>query len=284
MKQRSLYFLYLVAVTAVWLYVQFPARAIQAYAVQKAAALTPGLSMAVEAVNLSFPLGVRFDEVALSYQGAPALNLDWLELHPGWKSLMPGQAAFAFQSALGEGKVLGRIEMVRGPDWKPKFLHLDLEAVSVADLPILAQQTGRKITGICSGEIVCGPEDAAAEAKAHLVLENGRVEIRQPVIKRESLEFARVDAQIEVQRRSVALRRIVWQGPEIDGEFSGTVEIKSPLETSRIEIRGDLRPHAGFLTELGQTIPERLLPKPGPGGRYAVQLAGTVAKPHYRWR
>ena len=284
MKQRFLYALYLAAVTAVWFYVQFPARAIQAYAVQKTAGLAPGLSLAVAAVDFRFPLGVRFDRVALSYQGAPALNLEWLEVRPGWKTLLPGQAAFGFETRIEGGRARGRVELAGAPQWAPRFLRLELESIRVADLPILVRQAGREITGVCGGEIVYTPEDATTMAQAHLVLENGRVEIRQPMIKRRSLSFARIDSQIALQARSVALRRVVWQGPEIDGEFSGSVEIKAPLETSQIDIRGDMRPHAGFLTELRQTIPERLMPKPGPGGRYAVQLTGTVANPQYRLR
>ncbi len=284
MKPRLLYAVYLVAVTAVWLYVQFPARTIQAYVVQKARLAAPELSVAVAAADFRFPLGVRLERVKLSHQGAPALDLEWLDLQPGWRILLPGQAEFGFTARLAAGRARGRVALIREGRWMPRSLRLDLEAVQVAAIPLLSRQAGREITGACSSQVVYTPEEGSATVQAELVLENGRVEIRQPMIRRRDLSFARVDSRIEARGRAVALRRLTWQGTEIDGELSGHLEIKTPLEASAIEIRGELRPHPGFLAELRQTIPERLMPKPGPGGRYAVQLTGTLARPQYRLR
>lgn len=282
MKRWILYTAYLVAITAVWLYVQFPAGTIRAYAVQKAASLVPGLVMTVDAVNLEFPLAVRFDRVSLSYRGDSVLGLSWVDVHPGWQTLLSGKVAAGFETQVDKGRIHGWLELVRAPEWAPKRFQLELEAVQLADLPILARQIGRKISGRCNGEMVYEATNAAPRLQAQLSLQDGQVEIRQPMIKRSALSFSRIDSEIEARGRSVNLRRIVWQGAEIDGEASGTIALKAPLSTSELEIRGEVKPHAGFLTELRQTLPERLMPKPGPGGRYKVQLTGTVTEAHYR--
>jgi type II secretion system protein N len=279
-----LYGLFFIGVTAIWMYVQFPARAVEAYAVQKVAGLVPELNLAVAEVALSFPAAVRFDGVSVQYQGEPALNLDRLRLRPGWKTLLPGKAVFGFQAEIGEGKAGGRVELSTRPEFSTDFLSLDLDSVQVANLPILVRRAGRELAGLCNGELHYTSEDPPAAMKGRLVLENGRVEVRLPMIKRQSLSFAKIESEIDIKGRSLTLRRLVWQGPELDGEFSGTVEIKSPLETSQIELLGNMLLHPAFLTELHQTIPQRLMPKPGPGGRYGVQFSGTLANPRYRLR
>ncbi|HDI60390.1 MAG TPA: type II secretion system protein GspN [Desulfobacteraceae bacterium] len=282
MNRRILYAAYLVAITVVWLYVQFPAGTIRAYAIQKTASLVPGLAMTVDSVDLDFPLAVRFEDVSLSYRGDLALGLSWVEWRPGWKSLIPRRIDVDFETKIDKGRIQGRLELTRAPEWAPKRFQLELEAVQLADLPILARQIGRKISGRCGGEMVYDKENGNARFQAELFLENGQIEIRQPMIKRSALSFSRIDSEIEARGRSVNLRRIAWQGAEIDGEASGTIALKAPLATSELEIRGEAKPHSRFLTELRQTLPERLMPKPGPGGRYKVQLTGTVTKPHYR--
>lgn len=282
MKQRLFYAAYLVAITAVWLYVQFPAGTIRAYAVQKAASLVPGLAMTVDSVNLKFPLAVRFDRVSLSYCGDSVLGLSWVDVHPGWQTLLPGKVAAGFETQVDKGHIQGRLELVRAPEWAPKRFQLELEAVQLADLPILARQIGRKISGRCNGEMVYEAANDTSRLQAQLSLQDGQVEIRQSMIKRSALSFSRIDSEIEARGRSVNLRRIAWQGAEIDGEASGTIALKAPFATSEVEIRGELKPHAGFLNELRQSLPERFMPKPGPDGRYKVQLTGTVTKPHYR--
>jgi type II secretion system protein N len=282
MNRRILYAAYLVAITFVWLYVQFPAGTIRAYAVQKAASLVPGLAMTVDSVHLKFPLAVRFDRVSLSYRGDSVLGLSWVDVHPGWQTLLPGKAAAGFETQVDKGRIHGRLELVRAPEWAPKRFQLELEALQLADLPILARQIGRKISGRCNGEMVYEAANDNSRLQAQLSLQDGQVEIRQPMIKRRTLSFTRIDSKIDGQGRSVNLRRIAWQGAEMDGEVSGAIALKAPLATSGMDIRGEIRLHSGFLTELRQTLPERLIPKPGPDGRYKVQLTGTVTKPHYR--
>ncbi len=279
-----LYGLFFVGVTAIWLYVQFPVRAVETYAVGKVAGLMPELSLAVAEVAFSFPAAVRFDRVSVQYQGRPALNLDRLRLRPGWKTLLPGKAAYGFQAELGAGKASGRIEFSTQPEFSTEFLSLDLQSVQVADLPLLVRRVGREMTGLCNGALLYTAGDFPAAVKGRLFLENGRVEVRLPMLKRQSLSFAKIDSEIDIKGRSLTLRRLGWQGPELDGEFSGTAEIKSPLEKSQIELLGNMLFHPAFLTELHQTIPQRLMPKPGPGGRYGVEFSGTVANPRYRWR
>lgn len=282
MNRWVLYAAYLVVVTVVWLYVQFPAGTIRAYAIQKTASLVPGLAMTVDSVDLGLPLAVRFEGVSLSYRGDPALGLPWVEWRPGWKTLIPGRIDVDFETKIDKGRIQGWLELTRAPEWAAKRFQLELKAVQLTDLPILARQIGRKISGRCDGEMVYEATNAAPRLQAQLSLQDGQVEIRQPMIKRSALSFSRIDSEIEARGRSVNLGRIAWQGAEIDGEASGTIALKSTLATSELEIRGEVKPHARFLAELRQTLPERLMPKPGPGGRYKVQLTGTVTKPHYR--
>lgn len=284
MERRLFYAIYLVAVTAIWLHVLFPSRALRDFAIKAAAGFVPGLSLAVGQVNFNLPLGVSFGDVTVQYRDAQLSRLERLRLRPEWKTLLPGWAAFSFQTEIGGGKVRGRVAIETAPVLCLKSLHLELETLQMAAFPVIFRQIGREASGLCSGEVVWDSDRPGAVLEAHLSLENGRIEIRHPLIKRRSLSFAKIDAEIDMRGPSLSLRRMVWQGPEIDGEFSGTLQVRSPLEASQIEIGGELRPHPIFLTELRQTIPERLMPQPDPGGRYGVLFTGTVAKPKYRLR
>ncbi len=282
MRRHLAHTVFVIAVTVFWLYWQFPAGAVKQFVICRAASLAPQLTFAVERVDFSFPIGVDFKNLAVVHSGVPVLSIARLRLVPTWQSLQPHRAVFDLAADIQGGSASGRIDLDTGAAAGVQTLRLNLDRIQLAGLPFWKRYANRGLTGLCNGRIVWTPGRKGQAMQASFILENGSLEIRLPLLEGQALSFARIESEIEVHDHMVTLRRIVWKGPEIDGEGSGTIHMKTPLDSSPVEIRGKIRPSPAFLAHLRQSIPQPLMPEPGPGGGYAIAVAGTLADPRYR--
>ena len=115
---------------------------------------------------------------------------------------------------------------------------------------------------------------------AHLSLAEIRMEL--PVIS--SFQFSQIEADIGWQGEKLDITSFTAEGVEMNGNLSGGIEVKTPFETSRLEITGVVQLKPETLTRLkasflGASIPNQKADGSGQNIFWPFQITGTVQNP-----
>jgi hypothetical protein len=113
-----------------------------------------------------------------------------------------------------------------------------------------------------------------------LVLGEIRLELPLPVIS--SFQFRQIQADIGWQGEKLDIASITAAGVQMDGSLSGEIQVKTPLESSRLQISGivHLKPEALARLKasfLGPSIPN---PKTEDDG-IPFRITGTLQSPQF---
>lgn len=282
MKTKSLllYGLYVAAAVAVSLYLRFPSEIFRDYAVRKAESMVPGLSLAVAEVRPSLPAAVVFQGIEAGYRNMRVFDAEAVRISPEWISLLRLSPVWQVDTEFAGGRLRGAVPHPEGGLPAVDDFTAEFSDVQMGKIPILQELLGRRISGLCSGEIArTSPAQKGLEIQ--LRVSDARVELKQPLLQRENVTVKRLQAQAALSGRTLRLVQCDFRGPEFDGKLTGSVEVKSNFAESGIDLKGAIRPHTVFMAELKKVVPAQLLPGKGAGGEISFQLTGTLQNPRY---
>jgi hypothetical protein len=113
---------------------------------------------------------------------------------------------------------------------------------------------------------------------ARLSLAEIRMELPLPVIS--SLQFKQIEADIGWQGEKLDIASFTAEGIEMNGRLSGGIEVKTPLENSRLQITGVVQLKPEMLTRLKAVFPGAGTPnQKADGGGIPFEITGTVQSP-----
>ncbi len=280
-----LYTFYVIAAVAVSLYVRFPGEPLRDYVTNRAEQMLPGLRLAVADVRPALPAAVRLHGIEATYRQMPVFQLEQLRVAPAWGSVLQLKPAVIFKTSIGSGLVHGIISRAEGRSVYNQISRIEFKEIQLAELQILSELFGRRITGLCSGEISRQAEANETEMQIQIELADAAIEIKLPVLQRNRVSVKQLQAQAAIVDGSILqIERCKFRGPEFDGELAGSVELKSNFASGSIDLQGSVKPHTVFMAELKKIIPAQLLSGKGAGGTFSFQLTGTLEKPRYSFR
>ena len=284
---RSLgYFAYAVLLTAVMLYVRFPAEKFKEYCEKRIERLLPGSACNVAHIGYRFPLSTVLETIIISrvVDGQQSdMVVDWLAISPEplqfWK-------AFKLKGEIYSGLFEAGLDLDTGRQTF-QLDNIRLEGLEAEKLVESIGLTDREITGIFgfSGSYAAPnshPSDGSGEGVIEVV--TGSMTLLQPILALSTIEFEKI--AVEVTRENGILRFTDGQllGEELVADFTGELRLASPLLNSNILLKGHLEPDDGFLKshpEEQQAV-QRLLQ------RYKMtvlpfKVGGTVKRPLFRF-
>ena len=281
-----LYVLYAVLLTAVLLYVRFPAEKFKHYCIAQIESLVPESTCTIENIDYRFPLSAAFHALTLSRE------IDGRET-----AIVFDEIAFFFElPQLGRrvaitGKMYsGRFSTVLNFDRRARSFHLANIVGQAIELGPLAEGIGiadRKMSGIIgfSGDYQASssaPGDGTGKGRIEMV--EGSCSLLQPILNLSALAFDKVSLGLIREDGPVQLVEGEFLGSEIMADFSGELQLAVPFLSSNIEIIGHLEPDAGYLQAhpQQQQVVQRLLQ------RYKMEVlpfkvGGTVQRPLFRF-
>lgn len=281
-----LYVLYGVLLTAVLLYVRFPAEKFKQYCVQSIENLSPDSTCTIDSIGYRFPLSVVFAPITLNrvINGLEtAMVVDQLVISPQslqfWRS-------FTLSGKMYSGQITGKL------DFDNRAHSFQLGNIQGEGLQIggLAQSMGitdRKISGVInfSGDYKApnnAPRDGTGKGTVQVV--DGSFSLLQPILNLSALAFDKTTMSIIHENGVLQLNEGEFLGKELLADFTGELQLASPFLTSNISLNGHLEPDNGFLQNnpQEQQVVQRLLQ------RYKMtvlpfKVGGTVQRPLFRF-
>lgn len=275
-KSWAFYALYALALTGVLLYARFPADAVERFLVDRVARAAPGTELIIGELRPALPPGLVMEPVGLARAERPLLRLDRLQLTPALLSLL-GDRPRTGVDALGlDGRVEGELTLARtGDQAVPEAAEAELENLDLAGLPFLQELSPHGVAGRLDGSLTY----AAGEGEATLTIRDGAVVFAEPLFNIPELSFARIDARLALaEGRTLSLTECTLSGNQVGGSLSGTLTLARPLESSSLNLTGELRPHPALLASLGDGAAMLLRQTRGP---IPFAIRGPLASPRF---
>jgi type II secretion system protein N len=284
---RSLfYFAYAVMLTALLLYVRFPAEKFKAYCENRIERLFPGSACNIDQIAYQFPLSADLETIKINrtIDGQESeMTVDRLVINPE-----PWQFWRAFK--VKGGMYSGLFEASLDFDEKAQTFQLTDIHLEGLDAGKLAESIGladRKISGLFefTGDYQApsdNPGDGVGKGAVQIV--TGSMSLLQPILALSTIEFEKLAANVTQQNGIISFVEGELLGKEIVADFTGEMRLASPLLNSSILLSGQMEPDDDFLRNHPKEYQfvRRLLQ------RYKVtvlpfKVGGTVKSPLFRF-
>ena len=280
-----LYGLYsLVAVTAL-LYYKFPSDSIRDYIESAVQSRISPMVLRVGSVDLDLPPGLVFKDLRLSLRDRPEkifFSAGDLRVRPEAGQLIRGIPAAAIQCSVQGGSFSGSVRLTERRLQGTVAADVELNGIRLEDNAALQEVLGRGIEGVVEGTMTfrgtaADPLGGAGEIR--FVARDGSVEIMQPFLGLDFLEFTKVVLNGDLRDRRFLLTSGDIEGPDYRGSLTGTVIPADGLVDSRLNLQGWVEPFPTFFARRGASSAFNFVRQRLRQGKLNFSIRGTLEKP-----
>ncbi len=284
------YLLYCVLLTVALLYYRFPSDSIAAYLESVVAKANPRIILSLESLRPGFPLSVNLIDAKISLKKAPReplLSAENVSLRPEAWAFLHGTHVYYFDAHAYDGNIKGDVRFENQALMTAFTTTMKLKDLHIGRYPYLSPLIGRDVSGVLGGDIVyTGQYDRLIDGvgEAILNISEGRVQLLQPILGLESLQFDRLSMKITLKNKKVALSDVGLEGRAVKGQLSGTIILNNDIPASRLDLRGTIEPLGGLLGDLkGDSNSLKFLRKSLKSLKRSFVIRGTFEKPEFKF-
>ena len=250
------YLLYTLIVLVVCLWLLFPGSTARELFVRALSAAVPQLEWRVQTIAFEGPDALRLRGMegrAAGGGGEPLLRIDSLTLRPDLMALVrQRRLQAAWQAELAGGTVQGQLQLPRpGTELR---VEGTLQGVRLDGLAILERRLQRGLQGTAAAEFTATVRRsplALTGLSATARLENGRIDLRQPVLGHGFVPFSRAAVSLRLQGDQLALTDGTVDSNLFAGTFAGDLRLGPDPAASLITLTGSLQPRSEFFSAAG---------------------------------
>ncbi len=286
MKKKIIYAGYIFSITLFFLYYLFPGDAVTSYVNHNISRMmSPDVVVKIKQLKPDFPPGVKLLSPEVSYQNQLMGGADTMTVTPAYGSLFKETKAFFIHGDLYGGVLDAE---VRAAGFRPDA-DVDLEAVfegiQISGIPAVQMFPSYRISGNAGGEIKMSRNGSSGQGTADLLLKEPAVMFTPALFGLEQLNFSAVRAEAELRGPRMVLKKITIDGRDITGTATGNILLRSPLTASTLDIRGEIKPHPGFMKKLGSVFPVDLFSRnQTKTGGLPFRITGSLERPNFALR
>jgi len=273
------YFLFILAVTAFFIYYLFPTDKIKDYITFHLNKTYPGIHITVDYVKPAFPPGLKLYNVNFFHAPNPLFTVDQIKIAPGLLSLFRSKVIFFFKGRPYTGVLEGKGEFTKH---RPEvMIDGKLSGIQIKEISAIKDFTGRNISGVLDGNFTYrNQKESGDHLKAELVISDGQLELATPLLQMESIPFKKIATDLVMKNMNLQIKKCIMNGDQMDGRISGSVSLKNTPGQSYLKLSGRIKPHPLFIETLGNDLPANLLPKEifGKNG-FRIRIYGTLDNP-----
>jgi len=273
------YFLFIIGVTAFFIYYLFPSDKIKTYIMVHFNKAYPGINIALDHVKPTFPPGLRLYNVNFYHTHDPLFRMEQIKISPGLLSLFGSKINFSFKGSAYTGILEGKGEFTKNTP--EVMIDGTLSGIRIKEISAIKDFIGRNISGVLDGNFTYrNKKESGNNLKAQLIISNGQLELVTPLLQLESLAFKKITAELAMKNMNLNIKKCIINGDQMDGSISGSVTLKNPPGQSYLKLSGTIKPHPLFLEKLGNDLQANLLPKKifGKNGVH-IRIYGTLDTP-----
>ena len=279
------YVLYALIITAGLLYLRFPSEVIKDYLETRGERSNSPFSLSVGKVSPSLPFGLKLQETQISQSANPnkiIFRADRLSIKPTMGTLLVGKLNFCFEGLAYDGVLRGCANFSEKSLQPPFSASIVLKDIRMGKYD-LRSLIGRHVEGRLDGTVAYnGKNNLLIEGggEADLRLSDGRLELLQPILSLDSIDFSQVSIKMALQNRKINLTQVALEGPNMRGTLSGIISLQKDIGKSRLDLRGTIEPFSDFFKSLpGTRDVVKLFQRRLKRGTLTFIIRGTLKEP-----
>jgi type II secretion system protein N len=253
------------------IYLFFPAETLK-QRISREAAMRAKIDLQIESLSLSPLLTFDADRLSVTAEELPwPLEIEALKIAPAWMTWFSGDPGIRLEARLMGGTVTSSLR---------KSGTVSAQAADLSfDLPIRDPLTFR-----IAGTLVAADLDTQTrldrETPTRISLRLNQVRIIGLDLSGAGgtdINLGEITLLVTGQGRDMQIDSLSAKGGDFDVEGDGAVMIGRTAAASRLRITLRVRPGSSLDPDIASLL--ELAGKPGPDGRYPLQVTGSLAKP-----
>ncbi len=268
-RKWTAYILYGVLVTALFLYLLFPAGYVERYVRAHMAGALPGMAVEVGSAVLVLPPGMMLSDLAVAEKegASPVFEAEKITVRPSMGSLFRNSIVLNARARAYGGNITARIVLPEGNRADgPYEVTANLDALDMGRYSSLNETLGQRIEGTLSGDInYRGVKGTPLEGEGtmNLHLRDGSLSLSADLFGFSAVDFKTVESDMTIKNRTVTIETLAFTGSQINGTLNGKIMLRDPLPRSMLSLRGKIN-------------------VPALNRQISVYLGGTLEKPSPR--
>ena len=284
-KKYAAYTLYIFGATVFFLYILFPVDTVKTYIESRAARVSPGMALYVESVRMGFPPGFFFSNAYILSGEEPVVRLDRGRFTPAYLTLISSKPAVNFTGEIAGGHAEGKISMQTGQDNRALATRIQFSAVDLQRLPVLETLYPGTFSGAAKGELdyqASMPAIGRSPGTGALMLEISgfRLDLDEDIMGLEYFDFSEITVEAQMANERLNVVQINLAGSQFSAKGNGTIDLRQPLESSRLDLEGTLEVHPPLMRHIGAFLPRQYRGD----DTIPFRITGTMAHPRYSLR
>jgi type II secretion system protein N len=282
-KKWIFYILYILTATGFFLFYLFPSEAAKQYLTAYFKRANPSYNIKIDEIRPVLPISLLFQNVELQHRDAPLFMLDQVKLTPNPVSFFQSKLTFFFQGNAYDGMIKGKFNVIKKRQAKTVSADANFSDIHLTEMPVVKDFTGNNISGKLNGRLIYSISETGSETiNALLHVSNFKMDMINPFMNIKSLTFNNIEVDFKALEDNFIIRRCTLKGPQMDGQLSGSILFKSPLEESILNIAGRVKPHHLLLAGIGKDFQSLFFSKiKGIKSGIKFKITGTIKKPGF---
>jgi type II secretion system protein N len=269
------------------LYFRFPSEKLQLFCETKLEQLLTNSDCSISGLGYGFPFSVTADTIRFSDRKSKKQELFTIADVRVTPILRALTSRFGVELDAFGGTHNCTLELNRD---KKEFTLQDIQLrdLNPSKVPFLQQASKREITGTVTGtgsfhgKLENGKY--VTDGKGKLSLERGKFGLLLPVLSLNSVDLRKFETEILFEKSILQCQNGVFHGNELNGKFSGSLELHTGLQRASLSFNGEIEPLPPLLKQSKeiQNMVMQLLKKQK-NGTIPFVLQGTVQTPSFKF-
>jgi len=284
-KKSFFYIAYTLVAIGCFLYLLFPSETFKGVVSAYLLETLPDYQIQIDRLKPVLPLGLGFEPVTVLQNNLMRAQIDRLNVTPRLTSLLSSRKRINFRGKAYQGILKGHVDVNTSDRSTQTDVFLKLADIQLADIVYLQQRLGRKLSGFLNGDLdLLDNNGPKRSIKGKLDFADVKIELSNPIINIQEVSFDLVEAEFNVNKQVFSLKRLEAKGGQVEGSLTGTVMIRKPIGTSRINLRGSFVPQPVLLASVKDILPGNFFKSQTGDKGMPVRIYGTIDKPRFSFR
>lgn len=274
------YILFFIACVLFSFYRQFPGRTLAGYMEEEIAKKWPGISIQINKLRPSLPLGVKAESIALLSLGKTILKMDTPTCTFDIKTLFSQDWSISYKSSLLSGEISGTA-ILKEKHFHTILLETQVHNVQIKELQLGAALSNFKISGLSNGRVNSEIENGSIkETQSELIIKNLNVDSIKPIYGIEQLSFSYAEYNFNIKTPQVlAIEKIIMNGRQMDINAYGKIKLAKETASTRLNLQTRILLHPLFFMEAGNNFPVDVKENSSENAIFQLKISGSLQKP-----
>ncbi|MDY0219526.1 MAG: type II secretion system protein GspN [Desulfobacterium sp.] len=284
-KTISLYLTYAVTMFFLIAYLRFPGETASRILGERINRITPKLRVELSLVTPVIPLGFRTASPVITLFNQNRFSLDSAIVSPDILTLFSPTRKINFKAAALNGTVKGTLSTPTDTPLSPMTLLSEFSGLEIPKIHYSKGLIDLEALFKLSGSVEYTQDQPLGSARAQLHLTDLKLTILTPLVQAlgfSDFTFTHVDITATMDNDHFEITSFSAPGDKLSITLTGTGTLESPMEKSRLNLRGEIRPDPSHVANFASISSVEVLFQDSENGGIPFTVSGTVENPIFK--